>query len=257
MIRKWLVLVAIKVALRRPSPDRIPLSPPRALKNNFFSLSAKNEGEDSDFLVRRENECAYDAIRWSDEGEPVEFSLLKKSINNKTKIRISYFYKGYEFIYGSPLYFIWDLFLGLYKLKIFLGYVRQAIYNRKKLVRYDRMDVLEFMVEQDVRNQNALYGGFALAAELYTRRWIRHPNGHELRRYLTRILESLVISGELREQQGGYRVLPKAYETLSQYQNDVQKHEDAINVGRIANRLTLVVVMVGALNIAVQYSLSG
>jgi len=256
MIKKWIVLIAMNVALRRPSPNRIPLSPPRALRNNFFSLSARNEDEDSDFLIKRKNGEAYDAIRWSDEGEPVEFTLLQCAINSDTIIRISYFYKGYEFIYESPSYFLLDVLLGLYKIKILSGHMRQAVYNRKKLVRYDRMDVLEFLVEQDIRTRNNLYGEFTLAAELYTARWIYHPNGQELRRYLTKILESLVVSGELRKEQGGYRVQPKAYETLSQYQNDLQKHEDAINVGRMANRLTVIIVIVGALSIAVQYSLS-
>ena len=75
--------------------------------------------------------------------------------------------------------------------------VAQNIFNRRRLVMLQRMDLLRVLIERSIRDAGASVNSMDLMTELYSLKWVLHPEGDDQEYKLRLYLESLVSSGDL------------------------------------------------------------
>lgn len=168
-----------------------------------------------------------------------------------THFSISHFIKGYKFDYETLRQFVWaSTTLHAWRF-IRRDRLDQKRFNKKLLVRRDRMNVLKIFVERSIADDKFTVSAFGLLSEIYTNRWVRHPEQDALHRHYDLILESLQQSGELKVTRTGYAITPKALTTLSQYEEDDRRHEDNRRQQRTLELLTLALVLVGICQAAI------
>jgi len=240
---------AINKALRRPAPETIPLSGPRSSSNDFFSVRFDLEGG-LVFLIKEPGQTAYPSLVWdeSEVGRDVCF-LLDRFGPLKGDLEIEHFYKGYRFSYSSPFWFWVAFSISWHRFRVFLSKLDQKLYNKRSLIREERMDLLRYLVERRIQNPNEQVHPLLLGAQRHSRKWVLHPNRDEHAEYLRLLLESFYISGDMERKGSTYVVTAKALETLSDYDREVQRHQDQLRTSRVGNALTWAIVIVGLVGI--------
>lgn len=85
--------------------------------------------------------------------------------------------------------------------------------------------------------------------ELYSKRWLFHPDRESMKNHYKLIFESLVESGDLTKNDHAYKLSSKALNTISEYERDEQKHFDSQNSARKTRNLTKAIIVLGLLNL--------
>lgn len=241
---------AIDKALEKPSPDSIPLSGPRALKNDFYSVHLEdNAGKDQVWLKGKTDQGYEARVRTgSDSGD--NQVLSKKEIESTGyRLRIEHYYKGYQFNYSRPSYFLLASFCGWHRWVISRYKHSQKKFNRQSLIRTERMDLLQYLVERSIQKPKEKFDPLLLGMNLYSRKWFFHPGRDEHKEHLKLLLESFVESGDLKRDNGGYVLSGKALETLSNHELEKQQHRDNLVTAKVGNNLTWAIMIVGILGI--------
>lgn len=247
-----LLRLAIRKALRRPAPGSIPLSGERARKNNFYATYLEIPSLNWRFLVKEEELKGYAGILWNDQRAGWNATLLMSALVTRPRIRIEHYYRGHQFNYENPLSFLFATAFGRHRLTLLKDRFSQELYNRRQLVRSERMDILRMLTEKALAKPGSLFHPLLLGSELHSRRWFHHPGHEEHKAHLRMVMDSLVESGDLKMKDGNYEVSPKALVTLSDYAKDEQKHYDNVRTARVGNSIAAAVVLVGLAGIAWQ-----
>lgn len=230
--------VANKVE-RHLSPNSIPMNEPQSLNNDFFTLHIGPSFADGHFLFERQVEQGAEGLWFDGPGGGLRCTLLRSSFS-EFPIVITHYYKGYVLYYKSPIGFILaQAAKHAFWIRLF-DKLKQLFYNRKTLVRRDRMHVLQIFVEKTVSNTDFHMSDFSLMTEVYGRRWIRHPQYQATLGYYRLVLNSLAASGDLTSDISVYRLAPRALATLDQFEQDEERHSDN---RKIQNRIALVTLM--------------
>ena len=247
---------AIDKALEKPAPGSIPLSGPRALDNDFFAVDlVDSTGKELvwlkgkiergyEALVRKEDDSGDDTVLSQDDIENTEYGL-----------RIEHYYKGYQFNYSSPLKFLMANACNWHRWVIYRDRHSQKRFNRQPLIRAERMDLLQYLVERSIQKPREKFDPLTLGMQLYSRKWFFHPGKDEHKEHLKLLLDSFAESGDLKLDDGGYVLSGKALETLSNYELEKQKHRDNLAMAKVGNSLTWAIVIVGVLGIAAQIAM--
>jgi hypothetical protein len=130
--------------------------------------------------------------------------------------------------------------------------VGQSLYNKKRLVREERMELLRHLLGRKIDNPKDEIYPLLLAVQKYSRKWLYHPNKDKHKAHLELVLDSFVNSGELIKKNMNYVVTCKALVTLSKFEFNVQRHQDQIKTAKVGNRLTWAIVVVGVAGILSQ-----
>lgn len=248
-----LLFRAINKALEKPSPGSIPLSGPRALENDFYSVHLEDSSGKDQVWLKEKTDHGYEAlVRTGDDSGKIK-TLTRKNIKDfKYNLRIEHYYKGYQFDYRSPLRFFIAYYCHWHLCAIFRDRFSQKRFNRKPLIRAERMELLQYLVERSIQKPREKFDPLFLGLQLYSRKWFFHPEKDVHKEHLKLLLESFVESGELKRQDGGYVLSGKALETLANHDLEQQKHQDNIATAKVGNNLTWAIVIVGLLGIAAQ-----
>ena len=177
---------------------------------------------------------------------------IRCRIKNNVLLKASYLLithhlEGYEFRYSSIDAFLWAKLTCQSRRYIRQSRKKQRIFNAKTLVRRDRTSVLRIFVEKTLDDAKFKAGPTRLMSELYTDRWVKHPEREKLKNHYTIILKSLDQSGELASTNHGYEITPKAVTTLAEYEEDEQRHKDNHRQQVILGFLTYALVAVAIL----------
>jgi len=178
---------------------------------------------------------------------PAETQTIPWGDLEALNVEITHFLGTHDFKFRSPRKFLWahiSKWPWMYRL---VQRVRQAFFNRKKLVRVDRMRALRHLVEERIGRRDARCSPVQLVAELHTFRAFHHPNIDEQLGYAALLLDSLVASGDLSNNQGSYAVSPKALVTLAQYDEDNRRHRDNKTIQWLIVRLTIILAIAAAI----------
>jgi hypothetical protein len=244
---------AIEMALRRPAPSSIPLSGPRAADNDFYAVYVEFPNDAWKVLIAAAEARGYSGRLWIDEREGREYTILKSALARKdSQICIEHYFRGWQFNYRSALAFIVAYALRWHRVKILKDRLLQDIYNRRTLIRAERMELLRYLVELTVADRRAEFDPLTLGIKLHSTRWFYHPQRDEHRAHLKLIMESLVSTSDLTAKDGRYAVAPQALATLAEFEQEERRHSDSINTSRTANRLSRAIILVGILAMAVQ-----
>lgn len=245
---------AIDKALEKPSPGSIPLSGPRALDNDFYSVHLKDSAGDVRIWLKEKTAKGYDARVWTGKNSGKDQILSQEEIGrSEYSLEIEHYYKGYQFNYSDPGKFLLANFCRWHRWVIFRDRSSQKRFNRQQLIRAERMDLLQYLVERSIQQPRAKFDPLFLGMQLYTKKWFYHPEKDQHKEHLKLLLESFVESGDLKREDGGYVLSGKALETLSNHDLEQQKHQDDLAIGKVGNNLTWAIVGVGLLGIGAQF----
>jgi hypothetical protein len=244
---------AKKLALRKPSPNRIPMSLPRCAENDFYSVHIEIPEQNMKLICKTEWPLGLEGFLWIDEKDGAEACVLKAVIdNNKWTLKIEHYYKGWVLKYNSSFLFCLQNLLQKHRFLYNKDKLAQTIFNKKKLLRSERIKVLEYVLEQTIKKPDYRTDPLYLGMELYSTRWLLYPDKDDMKNYYKLVFESLVVSGELIKQGLSYKLTPKALNTISDYERDEQKHFDSQDSARKTRKLTTAIIVLGLLNFGFQ-----
>ena len=244
---------ALNKALEKPAPERITLSLPGAQENDFYSVKLEDSESNTRILIRARIKDGYEALVWEGEQPGETKTLAENDIDpEKFDLRIEHYYQGYQFDYTDPVRFLLAGIVGWHKIVKCRDHISQSLYNKKHLIREERIALLRHLVERKIDNPRDEIYPLMLAIQKYSRKWLYHPDKEKHKAHLELVLESFVDSGELNKRGTNYVVTGKALVTLSEYELNVQQHEDQIRTARVGNRLTWAIVIVGIAGIVSQ-----
>lgn len=244
---------AIDKALEKPAPGSIPLSGPRALENDFYAVHLVDSTGKEQVWLKGKTEKGYEALVRKDNDSGDITTLSQQDIRStEYSLRIEHYYKGYQFNYSSPLKFLMANACYWHRWVIFRDRHSQKRFNRQPLIRAERMDLLQYLVERNIQKPKEKFDPLFLGMQLYSRKWFFHPGKDEHKEHLKLLLESFAESGDLKRDNGGYLLSGKALETLSNHELEKQKHRDNLATAKVGNNLTWAIVIVGILGVAAQ-----
>lgn len=194
-----------------------------------------------------------------------------KSFSTRTRIKdpdfrnfslkIFRFYGYFQIEYQSTPDF-WQRELLLYPQRLWLNErLRQAIYNVSTKFRHDRVYVIKRIVEKHLGEN--LEGGellhtpkvksaIQLFSEVYGNRAYSHPNYERASKEFRLIIESLAVSGELKEDaKHTYRLTGKALIMISNYELDERRHSDSVFHNRLLLLLTMILAVAAVAQVGV------
>ncbi len=244
---------AIDKALEKPAPGSIPLSGPRAGENDFYAVHLVDSTGKEQVWLKEKTERGYEALVRKDNDSGDSAVLSQEDIESTGYgLRIEHYYKEYQFNYSSPLKFLLANACNWHRWVVFRDRHSQKRFNRQPLIRAERMELLQYLVERSIQKPREKFDPLFLGMQLYSRKWFFHPGKDEHKEHLKLLLESFVESGDLKRDNGGYVLSSKALETLSNYELEKQKHRDNLATAKVGNNLTWAIVIVGILGVGAQ-----
>jgi hypothetical protein len=244
---------AKKLALRKPSPNSIPMSLPRCADNDFYSVYIEIPDQNMKLICKSESPHGLEGFLWINDSDGAEACVLKSTLEGrKWSLKIEHYFKGWVLEYNSALLFCLQNLLQKHRFLYSKDKLAQTIFNNKKLVRSERIKVLEYVLEKTTNKPDYRTDPLYLGMELYSKRWLFHPHKESMKNHYKLIFESLVESGDLIRNDHSYELSPKALNTISDYERDEQKHFDSQNSARKTRNLTKAIIVLGLLNLGFQ-----
>ncbi|WP_244138172.1 hypothetical protein [Burkholderia vietnamiensis] len=146
------------------------------------------------------------------------------------RVRYTYYLRQYEYNEGDSLTF-WLRLLGHdYRIHAWLEDARQGRYNRQRIERKERMDLLQWLIDESVAasrdRANAYRSALEFLSRQHTRRWLRHPAALDLMHYTNFQLESLRVQGLVEKDADGpgYKACPAALAEVDRYATEERRH---------------------------------
>lgn len=246
--------LAIDLALKKPAPDSVPLSTPDCLENDFFQIYLFIPSIEWKMLLQSKMKKGYGSFLWVGEEKGKDATILLSSLKNETtSFEITHYFRGYQFTYTSQFKYILSRLFFKHKLVQIKDRLSQSVFNRKTLVRSERMELLSYLVERTVEDPKFTTDCMYIGMHLHSNKWFYHPKRQEHQSHFRLLLDSLVASGDLTKKSCLYSVTGQALVTLSEYERDQQKHQDNVNNAKTAHALTKALILVGSLGILSQF----
>jgi|GEM_PF-3366937 len=249
-IRRLCILWLASITLNRPIKDRsVNLSTPESLKNNFYSLTLIEPDNSSEHLIEGRKKRVLEGLRFDEDRFDLEGiqDQIQNSELARFKVDFVHYYKGFRFKYHHVFKALAHHYTGFYFFYVAIDNLKQRNYNKKKLANIDRYKVLKIILNNNIEDIRAYQNYFTIIEQIYTSRWISHPDHKKLMNYYSLVFESLHKSDDL-EKEGiqNYRISGKGLSTLSQYETDFRRHRDNVIQQTILAVLTFALVLIGA-----------
>jgi hypothetical protein len=227
MAQKSVILQALRIALRKPAPNMIPLSEREKVRvRDYYSAMFADDQDERGFLVDQldgENVVG----RWvCRTGEPENAVLPIDEISVKL-LTIRQFIGELEIQYTSPTEFVWHSRFHIPKMKLLRERAISAFYTRKLLTRSDQITVLRNLLNHATDKGEGKYLDY-LMEDIYGDRWAMHPQGMAAYRYTQLLLNSLVSSTDLEIRDGKYSVTARAVATIIGHETEDRRHRDSL-----------------------------
>lgn len=246
--KRWI----LKSLLKKPAPDRIPRSGDKAKDVNCNVVYIRSKDESWTILCNKIDSKGVTGKCWFNQEEFDELSIPWPWLSGY-ELDITHFYGMYDLRYSSISQYFFEGILPWDKLKIVLGKVQQFLFNRKELVRSERIETLKIILEETIENRNFTVSSVSLSGLLYTQKWVFHPDKTRQLAYNDLLIKSLAESGELHSVQYGYKLSPKALVTISAYEEDQKRHNDNLAQSNATKWLTFALIIVGLIQAGVTY----
>lgn len=163
------------------------------------------------------------------------------------ELRITHYYGLSEIKYDSIYDAAWHQITKVIYLKIHIyrhiDKTHQYFFNKQKLVTKKRMDLLKFMMDDQLDRTHDGIGSISLMSKIHSMRLFLHPSWELQNKKMDMYLDSLVDSGELKKINNEYVVTGKAISTIEKYEEDERRHTEAVKLQRKMFYLTIVAVI--------------
>lgn len=161
-----------------------------------------------------------------------------------SQFHITHFYGLSTVCYSSLLDFAVNHLTKLPYVKIhvvrFISRVDQYFFNKKKLITQRRMELLSFLVGRHLDGRTE-FNPIDLMTDLYTLRWVEHPDGEAATRQIEFYLDAMVETGELAKSTYKYRITGHALRTIEENEEQERKYAENVRLQRAMFWLTLVI----------------
>ncbi|QSX33779.1 hypothetical protein JYB87_00550 [Shewanella avicenniae] len=240
----------LKSLLNKPAPDRIPRSGEEALSIDCNVVYFRSL--DNSWTLLCDGICPKGVTGkyWLDNKEFGRISIPFYLMGDY-ELDITHFYGRYDLRYGSIAQYFWEGLIPVDKAKILIGKGSQFLFNKKELVRSERIEVLKVILEKELDQGQHEISAVSLSTLLYTEKWVFHPDKSRQLRYNDLLLHSLHESGDLVKTQYGFKLCSKALVTIAQYEEDQKKHRENISQAKSMKWLTVALVVVGLIQASV------
>lgn len=193
--------------------------------------------------------------------------VLIVNINNlpNMAVEIIHYRKSVQQHYANIFFFAIDRHLKIITAKNLFtrakGRLTLASNANKENVSHDRYNLLQLLVTQYINQRPShLSSGFRheeIIALLYGTLWYSHIRNEAYSRRLKLLLESLVISGDLLEDNNVYFVQGKAVTTIVEFEKEDKRITQQLNMHRSIVRSTVIMTIAILLIILVLLAMSG
>lgn len=159
-------------------------------------------------------------------------------------LRISHYYGTSEITYTSIYRYLWNKVTKLIYFRIhshrLIDNVDQFLFNKRELSTKQRIELLQFMFEDQIKRNHDCIGIIDLMTKLYSIKWVLHPTRNEQQKRLELYLDSLVESQDVKKINDQYVVTGKAISTLEKYVIEERKHLETVKLQKKMFWLTLI-----------------
>jgi hypothetical protein len=244
LTRPFLERRAIRRALKRPPPanqDIFADIPPDT--NHYFIYLHDTEGQKR-FIVRSIDEAGVFGPWFDDSNQPGQDRHLSNDEIRGMGLSFLHIYGKARFKYTTAWSFFWAVWTCYPARAVLWDELQQSRFNRTKLVRADRMRVLQHFFRSTIETPGYHPSVVSFMADMYSLRSMMHPRYDETQGYYELVLDSLVQSGELSRNGVAYSMSDSAIPTLEKLQGEKERHDDSIKQQRRIGGLTRVLIAV-------------
>jgi len=228
--------------LAKSCEARIPRSGKRGEEVNCY-IVALDRNDAPYFWVTEVDGDILKGLKWDGNSYSEDYELTVADIG-ELQLNITHYYGLSEVIYSSIYDFAFNKLTKIVYLKIhFVRYIdstNQYFFNKKKLVTKKRMDLLRFMMYDQLDRDHDGIGALDLMTKIYSMRLFLHPSWEAQQKKLELYLGSLVDSGELKEINNEFVVTEKSISTIERYEEEERRHSEAVKLQRRMFWLALV-----------------
>lgn len=236
--------VLLDIPLRRTCPDRIPRSGDAGAAVDCYSTRVIR-GEDDYLIVRSAEGDICDCLEWDGDRYSIE-----------TKVQFDELLKHrFEFVHFHGLctttYSGWlDLALGrifrlpYIKAKIHFAHqnLAQGLYNRRKLVTKQRIDLLKVILAAQLNGRDKL-SSLSVMSLIHTDKWYLHPNHEDEHHRVKFHLEKLAETKDLIKNGIDYQITGQGVAAIELYEEQERKHGESISAQRRMVWLTVLIAL--------------
>ena len=174
---------------------------------------------------------------------------IQKKIPISTITEHDFFIKHYYGLAEVKYFGIYDYLINkltkwpYLKIKIhrWIESVDQYFFNRKKLVTKQRIDLLRFMMSDQIGRIHKGISSLDLMTKLYSIKWVLHPEGDQQEEKLELYLDSLVKSGELDLNNNKYVVTGRIISTIGKFEEEERRHVESVKMQKRMLWLTIII----------------
>lgn len=253
MLKERLYKWILPKLIARACESRIPRSGEKGEKVNCFVVALDRDASPY-FVATSYEEQKLKGLKWNGDRYADEHPLEISELDNGT-LRVTHYYGLSEVTYDSVYDIVWHYLTKLVYLKIhlyrYISSAHQYFFNKLKLVTKKRMDLLQFMVNDQLDRTHKGIGVIDLMTKLYSIKWALHPSADEQQEKLALYLDSLVASGELDKINGEYVVTGKAINAIERYEEQERKHTEAVKLQKKMFWLTVFIAAVAVVQAGV------
>lgn len=246
LFRDNLYKILLPKLLKNVCGSRIPRSGEKGEKVNCYVV-ALDRGNSPFFIATSYKNNILFGLKWNGSQYEEECSIKISEIPDY-EFRVTHYYGLTDIYYKSIYVLTWNYYTRMVYIKIksvrLLSSISQYFFNKKRLVTKKRMDLLQFMLDDYLEGGSSV-SLISLMTKLYSIRWVLHSSADDQQNKLEIYLESLVESGDIKNNNGNYSINGKAISTIEKYEKEEQRHIEAVKLQKRLVWLTLILVIVG------------
>ena len=232
--------------IARACESRIPRSGERGRKVNCYVV-ALDRDESPYFVATGFEGEAITGLMWDGSSYADEQTISLSELDNGT-FNVTHYYGLSEVTYDSIYDVVWHHITKIVYLKIHLYHyietAHQYFFNKRKLVTKKRMELIQFMMDDQLDRTHDGIDSLDLMTKLYSMKWFLHPSRVTQQKKLDIYLDSLITSGELRKVNDQYVVTGKAIATIEKYEEEERRHTEAVKLQKKMFWLTIFLVII-------------
>jgi hypothetical protein len=237
--------------------SRIPRSGEEGAKVNCYVLAINKESNPY-FLVNDIEGDQLVGLEWDGNHYSIQKKIPISSINDHNFF-IEHYYGLSEVTYSGIYDFIITKITNWPYLNIrvhrWIESIDQYFFNRKKLITKQRIDLLRFMMSDQIDRVHKGISSLDLMTKLYSIKWVLHPEGDQQQEKLELYLDSLVKSEDLKLINNEYVVTGNAIRTIEKFEEEERRHVKSVKIQWIIFWLTFLIAIISIILAAIQAGL--
>lgn len=229
--------------LNNKCQNRIPRSGEKGKRVNCFSVRLDRDSNPF-LLVESFKDNKLIGKKWDGNKFSQVFDINIKDIN-EYELEITHFFGLITITFNGINDYAWNYYSKYIYIKLWLRNIIENIdqyfFNKKKIITEDRLSLLNNMITIQLDKYHSGISFIGLMTELYSFKWLNHPNKDYEKRKLKLYLDSLLETGDIEYKNDRYIVTGKAISTLEAYEKSEEKNINSIKHQRKIVFLTVII----------------